>query len=187
IVPGDAQAAMYMVGVIEILAGVVVAVAPRFGGWLVAGWLAGIIVNLLTIPDHYDVALRDFGLLLGAVALARLAQRYHGTQERGTAGTRVGRGRVMPGAPPARVRTREAAGPPAGSDRPAPAAAHPPSASRRASRPRRPRTWGRLTWAPDSSSFIRAKSSRRGASSIITTSSRPSSTRASGAIRRPEP
>ncbi|MFD7319738.1 hypothetical protein ACFV9D_01390 [Streptomyces sp. NPDC059875] len=77
IVPGSAQAAMYAVGVIEIVAGIVVALAPRFGGWLVAGWLAGIIVNLLTIPGHYDVALRDFGLLLGAVALARLAQRYH--------------------------------------------------------------------------------------------------------------
>ncbi|MEV6409528.1 hypothetical protein AB0M58_42610 [Streptomyces bobili] len=77
IVPGSAQAAMYAVGVIEIVAGVAVALAPRFGGWLVAGWLAGIIVNLLTIPGHYDVALRDFGLLLGAVALARLAQRYH--------------------------------------------------------------------------------------------------------------
>ncbi|MBT2365991.1 hypothetical protein J7E88_11900 [Streptomyces sp. ISL-10] len=78
IVPGSAQAAMYAVGVIEIVAGLAVALAPRFGGWLVAGWLAGIIVNLLTIPGHYDVALRDFGLLLGAVALARLAQRYHG-------------------------------------------------------------------------------------------------------------
>lgn len=77
IVPGSAQAAMYAVGAIEIVAGVAVALAPRFGAWLVAGWLAGIIVNLLTIPGHYDVALRDFGLLLGAVALARLAQRYH--------------------------------------------------------------------------------------------------------------
>ncbi|MFF9488081.1 hypothetical protein [Streptomyces sp. NPDC014676] len=80
IVPGSAQAAMYAVGVIEIVAGVVVAVAPRFGGWLVAGWLAGIIVNLLTLSGYYDVALRDFGLLLGAVALARLARRYHGTR-----------------------------------------------------------------------------------------------------------
>lgn len=77
VVPGSAQAAMYAVGVIEIVAGLVVALAPRFGGWLVAGWLAGIIVNLLTIPDYYDIALRDFGLLLGAVALARLAQGHH--------------------------------------------------------------------------------------------------------------
>ncbi|MFF9867595.1 hypothetical protein ACF1G0_19590 [Streptomyces sp. NPDC013953] len=78
IVPGSAQAAMYAVGVIEIVAGLVVALMPRFGGWLVAGWLAGIIISLLTIPGHYDIALRDFGLLLGAVALARLARRYPG-------------------------------------------------------------------------------------------------------------
>ncbi|MES5823323.1 DoxX family membrane protein [Streptomyces sp. RG80] len=81
VVPGSAQAAMYAVGVIEIVAGVAVAVAPRFGAWLVAGWLAGIIVNLLTIPDYYDIALRDFGLLLAAVALARLAEHYHGKRE----------------------------------------------------------------------------------------------------------
>ena len=76
IVPGTAQQTMYAVGVVEILAGVVVAVAPRIGGWIVAAWLAGIIVDLLTIPGFYDVALRDFGLLVGAVALARLAVRY---------------------------------------------------------------------------------------------------------------
>ncbi len=76
IVPGTAQQAMYAVGVIEIIAGVAVAVIPRFGGLLVAAWLAGIIINLLTIPGFYDVALRDFGLLVGAVALARLAVRY---------------------------------------------------------------------------------------------------------------
>jgi uncharacterized membrane protein YphA (DoxX/SURF4 family) len=81
LVPGSAQAAMYAVGVIEIVAGIAVALAPRFGGWLVAGWLAGIIVNLLTIPGHYDIALRDFGLLLGAVALARLTERYHRKQQ----------------------------------------------------------------------------------------------------------
>ncbi|MFF8394882.1 hypothetical protein [Streptomyces sp. NPDC016172] len=74
VVPGSAQAVMYAVGGIEIIAGLVVALAPRIGGWLVAG----IIVNLLTIPGYYDIALRDFGLLLGAVALARLAQRYRG-------------------------------------------------------------------------------------------------------------
>src|ERR687893_1004153 len=73
IVPGTAQQAMYAVGVVEVLAGVVVAVAPRIGGWLVAAWLAGIIGNLLTLPGFYDVALRDVGLLAGAVALARLA------------------------------------------------------------------------------------------------------------------
>ncbi|MEU9171543.1 DoxX family membrane protein [Streptomyces sp. NPDC048420] len=81
LVPGSAQGAMYAVGAIEIVAGVAVALAPRFGAWLVAGWLAGIIVNLLTIPDYYDIALRDFGLLLAAVALARLAERYHGKRQ----------------------------------------------------------------------------------------------------------
>ena len=76
LVPGTGAQAMYAVGVVEILAGVVVAVAPRFGAWLVAAWLGGIILNLLTLPGYYDVALRDFGLLVGAVALARLAQAY---------------------------------------------------------------------------------------------------------------
>lgn len=76
IVPGTAQHAMYAVGVVEVVAGVVVAVAPRFGGLLVAAWLAGIIVNLLTLPGYFDVALRDFGLLVAALALARLAARY---------------------------------------------------------------------------------------------------------------
>jgi len=73
IVPGTAQQAMYAVGVVEILAGLVVALVPRFGGLLVAAWLAGIIVNLLMLGDDYDVALRDFGLLVSALALARLA------------------------------------------------------------------------------------------------------------------
>ena len=76
IVPGTAAQAMYAVGVVEIVAGLVVAVAPRFGGWLVAAWLGGIIVNLLTFSGFYDVALRDFGLLVAAVALARLAQAH---------------------------------------------------------------------------------------------------------------
>ena len=65
---------MMIVGVIEIVAGLAVAVAPRFGGWLVAAWLAGIIVNLLAVGGYLDVALRDLGLLLAAVALARLAE-----------------------------------------------------------------------------------------------------------------
>ena len=74
--PWTAHQAMYAVGVIEIVAGLVVFVRPRFGGYLVGAWLAGIIVNLLLIPDFYDIALRDFGLLIGALALARLAHAF---------------------------------------------------------------------------------------------------------------
>ncbi|GGN11604.1 hypothetical protein FHR83_003463 [Actinoplanes campanulatus] len=73
LVPGTAHQAMLAVGAIEIAAGLAVAALPRFGGYLVAAWLGGIIVNLLILGDFYDVALRDFGLLLGALALARLA------------------------------------------------------------------------------------------------------------------
>lgn len=65
---------MMIVGVIEIAAGVIVAVVPRFGGWLVAAWLLMIILNLAIVGGYWDIALRDLGLLLGAVALARLAQ-----------------------------------------------------------------------------------------------------------------
>jgi hypothetical protein len=73
IIPGSAQDAMYIVGAVEILAGIVVLVTPRFGGLLVAGWLAGIIVSLLLVGGYGDIALRDFGLLLGALTLSRLA------------------------------------------------------------------------------------------------------------------
>lgn len=73
LVPGTAHQAMMAVGVVEIIAGLVVAFAPRYGGPLVAAWLAGIIVNLLTMGEFYDVALRDFGLLIGALALTALA------------------------------------------------------------------------------------------------------------------
>jgi len=73
LVPGNAHQAMLAVGVIEVVAGIAVAVAPRYGALLVAAWLAGIIVNLLTLGQFYDVALRDFGLLVGALALASLA------------------------------------------------------------------------------------------------------------------
>ena len=76
LVPGNAHQALLAVGVIEIVAGLVVALRPKFGGYLVAAWLAGIIGNLLVQADHYDVALRDFGLLIGAVALARLATAF---------------------------------------------------------------------------------------------------------------
>jgi uncharacterized membrane protein YphA (DoxX/SURF4 family) len=77
LVPGTPQQAMYAVGVTEIVAGLLVAVAPRIGGLVVAAWLAGIIVNLVTLGDYYDVALRDVGLLAGAAALSRLAPPVH--------------------------------------------------------------------------------------------------------------
>jgi hypothetical protein len=67
---------MYGVGAIEIVAGLVVALRPRYGGYLVAAWLGGIIVNLLLMADYYDIALRDFGLLLAALTLARLATAF---------------------------------------------------------------------------------------------------------------
>ena len=73
LVPGDAHQAILIVGVIEIVAGVLVAVRPAIGGYVVALWLAGIIVDLLSVGGYGDVALRDFGLLVGALALARLA------------------------------------------------------------------------------------------------------------------
>lgn len=74
--PFSVHTSMYIVGVIEIVAGIVVALRPRLGAPVVAAWLLGIILNLLLIPGYYDVALRDFGLLLAAVALARLAAAY---------------------------------------------------------------------------------------------------------------
>ncbi|GAB3083578.1 hypothetical protein [Pedococcus soli] len=74
--PVTSHQAMYAVGVVEVLAGVLVLLHPRLGGVVVAAWLGGIIVNLLLIPGYYDVALRDFGLLLAAVALQRLATAY---------------------------------------------------------------------------------------------------------------
>jgi hypothetical protein len=76
ILPGSADQAMYVIGVIEVVAGVAVALRPRYGALLVAGWLGGIIFNLLTYSDYYDIALRDFGLMLGALTLARLATVY---------------------------------------------------------------------------------------------------------------
>ncbi len=69
------QAVMHAVGVLEILAGLLVVFRPSAGGWLVAVWLWAIVANLLVLPGHYDVALRDLALSLGAVALARLAPR----------------------------------------------------------------------------------------------------------------
>jgi len=66
---------MMVVGVIEIIAGIVVVVKPKIGAWVVTAWLWGIIINLLLVPGYYDVALRDLGLSFGALALARLAER----------------------------------------------------------------------------------------------------------------
>lgn len=76
IAPGSAQQFMYFVGATEILAGVIVAIKPRYGAYVVAAWLAGIILNLLSYSGFYDIALRDFGLMLGALTLARLASVY---------------------------------------------------------------------------------------------------------------
>jgi hypothetical protein len=76
IIPGTAGDAMHMVGVVEIIAGLVVLTAPRFGGLLVAAWLAGIILSLLLVGGYGDIALRDFGLLLAALSLSRLATAF---------------------------------------------------------------------------------------------------------------
>lgn len=74
---------MRAAGVVEIAAGVIVAFYPIVGGWLVAGWLWAVIVNLLLGPGYYDVAIRDFGLSLGAVALARLAAAFAVPEQQG--------------------------------------------------------------------------------------------------------
>jgi hypothetical protein len=76
IAPGSGQEFMYFVGATEILAGVIVALKPRYGAYVVAAWLAGIVTNLLTHSGYYDIALRDFGLMLAALTLARLASVY---------------------------------------------------------------------------------------------------------------
>jgi uncharacterized membrane protein YphA (DoxX/SURF4 family) len=76
IAPGTGQEFMYFVGVTEIVAGIIVALKPRYGAYVVAAWLAGIITDLLTHSGFYDIALRDFGLMLAALTLARLAAVY---------------------------------------------------------------------------------------------------------------
>ncbi len=76
LMPGTGQQFMHFVGVTEIAAGLMVAIKPRYGAYVVAGWLGGIILNLLTYSGYYDIALRDFGLMLGALTLARLASVY---------------------------------------------------------------------------------------------------------------
>jgi uncharacterized membrane protein YphA (DoxX/SURF4 family) len=78
VIPVTAHTFMLAVGVIEIVAGILVALRPRIGAYVVALWLWGIILNLLLVPGFYDVALRDFGLSLGALALARLSREFGG-------------------------------------------------------------------------------------------------------------
>ncbi|HLM26621.1 MAG TPA: hypothetical protein VK304_06610 [Thermoleophilaceae bacterium] len=80
LIPGSAADAMHLVGIVEITAGLVVAVVPRFGGLLVAAWLGGIIVSLLLAGGYGDIVLRDLGLLTGALALARLASAQPGVK-----------------------------------------------------------------------------------------------------------
>ena len=94
ILPVGAHTIMLVVGVIEIAAGVLVALRPRIGGYVVAVWLWAIIVNLLILGDYFDIALRDFGLSLGALALARLAEAF------------AAAGRPAPAAAPAPGRPR---------------------------------------------------------------------------------
>src|SRR4051794_36211999 len=76
IVPGTAQQLMYVVGAVEIAAALIVAIRPRYGAYIVAAWLAGIVINLISYGEWYDVAVRDVGLMLGALTLARLASVY---------------------------------------------------------------------------------------------------------------
>ena len=76
VIPFSAQTAMYVVGAIEILAGVMVTIKSRYASYVVALWLAGIVIDLVSYSGFYDIALRDFGLLVGALALARLAAAY---------------------------------------------------------------------------------------------------------------
>jgi uncharacterized membrane protein YphA (DoxX/SURF4 family) len=74
--PLSALGTMHVVGVIEIVAGIAVAIKPRYAAYIVAAWLAGIVTNLLSYSGYYDIALRDFALMLAALTLARLASKY---------------------------------------------------------------------------------------------------------------
>jgi hypothetical protein len=96
VIPGSGQEAMYIVGVIEIVAGLVVLVVPRFGGLLVGAWLAGIIASLLLVGGYGDIALRDFGLLLGALTLSRLAGAFAAEPAQSASAARDGRKVVVP-------------------------------------------------------------------------------------------
>lgn len=86
LLPFNGHTFMLIVGVIEIVAGLLVWFQPRIGAWVVAAWLWAIIVDLLLVPGYFDVALRDFGLSLGALALGRLAAAYALAPATGAAG-----------------------------------------------------------------------------------------------------
>jgi uncharacterized membrane protein YphA (DoxX/SURF4 family) len=98
--PLSALHTMHVVGVIEIVAGVLVALKPRYFAYLVAAWLGGIVINLLTNdpPRYYDIALRDFGLLLAALTLTRLAWVFAGRRSEADARARERRLGVTPAA-----------------------------------------------------------------------------------------
>ena len=106
VIPGSGHTAMLVVGGIEIGDGLVTAVLPRVGGYLVAAWLLGIIANLLIKGEYYDIALRDFGLALGALSLARLATGFRGP--RGTPEHRLDRPGAHLGSSPPQARNEEA-------------------------------------------------------------------------------
>jgi len=72
--PMGGHGLMLLVGVVEVIAGILVAIKPRIGAYVVSAWLVGIVINLLLIPAYFDIALRDFGLALGALALGRLSK-----------------------------------------------------------------------------------------------------------------
>jgi len=76
IMPGTGHEFMFFVGAVEIVAGLAVLAKPRYGSLIVAAWLAGIVINLFTYSGYYDIAMRDFGLMLAALTLARLASVY---------------------------------------------------------------------------------------------------------------
>lgn len=76
IAPGTAQQFMYFVGGVEIAAGILVLLKPRYAAYIVAAWLAGIVVNLFSYGKWYDVGVRDLGLMGGALVLGRLASVY---------------------------------------------------------------------------------------------------------------
>lgn len=90
LIPFSAETAMLVIGVVEILAAVMIAIRPRLAAYVVAAWLAGIILNLLTYSGFYDVALRDVGLLVAAITLALLARVYDVPSERAAAHATVG-------------------------------------------------------------------------------------------------